>query len=519
MELIVRPESKERAALRAALAAHGLRAAEASDLASARALFERDDVDVAILSPALVDALAEHSTGERIRAALEAAQVGLWDWDLRTNSAFFSREWKQQLGYAEHEIGDQFVEWESRVHPDDLDRAYQAIREYLDEPTRGFEVELRMQHKDGSYRWILARCALERDGEVQRLRGSHVDVTERKLAQLALAEREAQLAVFIEHAPVPIAMFDHDMRYLAASRSWMAAYRLEGQEVIGRSYYDVFPGIPDTWRALHQRALAGEVLGSDAQPYHRADGKLDWIRWETRPWPRHDGSVGGIVTFSEIITERRETEDALRRSEAHLRHLTDAIPHMIWELWPNGELGWANQALREYYGRDEFTQDAWITLVHPDDAPELAGFVDRTLEAVGRGDLGTLRLRGRDGNYRWFSNHALVVRDDAGEPLYTIGTSTDVHELKQTRDALAASQQRLVTALQAAGMGTWRWDLDTDHFTVDPSLAGLLGYAPARFEGLTLAQALVLLVAPDELGATEALFRRGVEQGDGLGFE
>ncbi len=132
---------------------------------------------------------------ERFDLAVRGTDAGIWDWDLRTNAVFFSPRWKSMLGYQEHELQNDFAEWEGRLHPDDRERAQAAIREYLAGQRTEYELEHRLQHKDGTYRWILARGAGVRDehGNVYRMVGSHLDLTERKLSEEAMRKQEAQL--------------------------------------------------------------------------------------------------------------------------------------------------------------------------------------------------------------------------------------------------------------------------------------------------------------------------------------
>jgi PAS domain S-box-containing protein len=137
----------------------------------------------------------------------------------------------------------------------------------------------------------------------------------RTQAEEALRESKEHLGLFVDHAPAALAMFDKELRYLYVSRRWMADYNLGDRELRGLSHYDVFPAVSDEWREAHRRGLAGEVLSRDAERFARADGTEQWIRWEIRPWHNADGEVGGIVIFSEEITERKKAEAALLRSE------------------------------------------------------------------------------------------------------------------------------------------------------------------------------------------------------------
>jgi len=132
---------------------------------------------------------------ERFELAVQGTDAGIWDWDLRTNQVYYSPLWKRMLGYEEHEIQNDYTEWENLLHLDDRERALATVQDYLEGKTEDYELEHRLRHKDGSYRWILARGAAvrDRDGQPYRMVGSHLDVTERKRSENRLREREAQL--------------------------------------------------------------------------------------------------------------------------------------------------------------------------------------------------------------------------------------------------------------------------------------------------------------------------------------
>ena len=99
----------------------------------------------------------------RQQEAVKAGDVGLWDWDLVTNNVNYSTEWKKQIGYEDNEICNDLEEWQSRVHPDDLDLALEQVQLAIKENRQDFQSEFRFRHKDGSYRWILARASVLQD--------------------------------------------------------------------------------------------------------------------------------------------------------------------------------------------------------------------------------------------------------------------------------------------------------------------------------------------------------------------
>jgi PAS domain S-box-containing protein len=143
-----------------------------------------------------------------------------------------------------------------------------------------------------------------------------------------LRQNEKQLRLFCEHTPVSVAMFDRQMNYLIASQCWLQDYQLE-PSVIGKCHYDVFPNVPDYWREVHQRCLQGNVERNEKDQYILADGTEAWVRWEVRPWHDDTDSIGGLIIFGEVISDRIRTEIALRQSEAKQSALINTLPDLI----------------------------------------------------------------------------------------------------------------------------------------------------------------------------------------------
>ena len=137
---------------------------------------------------------------ERFALAVEGVNDGIWDWDLHTCQIYFSPRWKGILGYQDSELPNVFKSWIANIHPDDLPKFLNILHGYLEGRSSNYEVEFRAQHKDGSYRWLLARGAALRDktGKPYRLAGSHTDITKRKQAEELLARRDRYLTALLE---------------------------------------------------------------------------------------------------------------------------------------------------------------------------------------------------------------------------------------------------------------------------------------------------------------------------------
>ncbi|OGT89922.1 MAG: hypothetical protein A2286_06380 [Gammaproteobacteria bacterium RIFOXYA12_FULL_61_12] len=155
-------------------------------------------------------------------------------------------------------------------------------------------------------------------------------VKERRRTLGELREREERLQLFIDHAPAALAMFDREMRYLAVSRRWMRDYGLGERDIIGLSHYQVFPEIGEDLKVIHQRGLAGEVMAADEVRFERADGQVQWLRWEMRPWHRAEGGVGGILIFSEDISRLVEAKREIIALNADLeRRVVERTAELI----------------------------------------------------------------------------------------------------------------------------------------------------------------------------------------------
>lgn len=254
------------------------------------------------------------------------------------------------------------------VHPDDRDRAAAAYVDLVTGARSTVSFACRAACKDGTYRWAtwhaaaipermlifaVARdeTARKRAEDELRALNESLEATVAERTQIAEdhaldAERaardvrngEEQLRIYVENTPAAVAMLDRNMIYLVASRQWSNDYGLTPESLVGRNYYDVFPGIDQRWRDIHQRCLRGATEQCDEDAFLRADGHIDWVRWQIHPWCTADGEVGGIIMLSEVITARKlaqqeqlDTTADLIRINAELEAFTYSVSHDLKE--------------------------------------------------------------------------------------------------------------------------------------------------------------------------------------------
>ncbi|HEX7588229.1 MAG TPA: PAS domain S-box protein, partial [Anaerolineae bacterium] len=171
---------------------------------------------------------------ERFELVMRGTNDGVWDWDLKTDDVYFSPRWKGMLGYADGELANRFETWSMLLHPEDVDRAQVTLGDYLEKRSPVYEIEFRMRHKDGAYRWISARAGAlwDAEGKAYRMTGSHTDITERKQSEEALRQSESRFAQVFHASPVAVSITAlEDGRYLDLNDAWLRLFGYERAQV------------------------------------------------------------------------------------------------------------------------------------------------------------------------------------------------------------------------------------------------------------------------------------------------
>ena len=282
------------------------------------ALFTERRRNEAALKVAL---LTEEESKARLADAMAAGQVMGFEWD---NITGLSRrdDGAHILGFEQGGMANAaHTNFFGHVHPDDRANLKTQIRGLRpDNPP--YALAFRFHRPDGREVSLeeTAKAEFDASGRLLRIKG----LTRRRRAYRTegqLAEREAQLRLFVEHTPAAIAMFDREMRYLAVSRRFAIDFRLPPYtQLIGKSHYEVFPEVPQRWRDIHASVIAGqEELSNDEDQFTRQDGRTEWTGWSMAPWRGSDGRIGGAVLFVEVRTEQVQARRALADSEARFR--------------------------------------------------------------------------------------------------------------------------------------------------------------------------------------------------------
>ncbi len=390
-------------------------------------------------------------TGEtgRFLATFEQAATGIAHVALDGRLLRVNARLCEILGYPREELVG--LRFQDITHADDLGDNLTQLQAMQAGRMDSYCLEKRYLRKDGRTVWAHVTVALARkpDGTPDCFISVVEDIQPRKDAEDALRVSVNQLHLFIDHAPASIAMLDREMRYIAVSRRWRADFGLGDQSLIGRSHYDIFPEIPERWKVLHRRSLAGEVLRADEDRFVREDGSVQWLQWELRPWHDADGAVAGLMIFSEDITEETEARLALQASEARLKtardrlSLAQSVTHSGFWDWDmrDGSVYGTPELIRLFGvepGTRELHFDAWRAAIHPDDLTQVEDALDGAVR--NRTPYFTeYRIRWPDDSIRWIRAYGSALYDDKGAPARMLGVCLDVTDLKTWAAAAASS--------------------------------------------------------------------------------
>jgi diguanylate cyclase (GGDEF)-like protein/PAS domain S-box-containing protein len=201
---------------------------------------------------------------------------------------------------------------------------------------RGIDLQLKRNNGSKIDVSLTATAVYDANGHIVGRRSSWTDISARKIAERTLQDSQDLWRHFIEQAPAAIAMFDREMRYLAVSRRFISDAGFPPNiELYGASHYQVFPTMPEHWKEAHRRALAGEVISVEEDPFETKDGRTQWLHWEVRPWYDVNG-LGGVVVYTEDVSRRKQATDDLLKLNAELesrvRDRTMQLEHLAREM-------------------------------------------------------------------------------------------------------------------------------------------------------------------------------------------
>ena len=447
---------------------------------------------------------------QRWKFALESSGFGVWDWDLTRDTIFRSSQFKMMLGYgADEPLDVAAVRWQAAVHPDDLPGTELAVNDHLVQRADGFAREFRMRCKDGSWKWVMGRGKVISRDERQlalRMTGTLEDISRRKAAE----DREAyNLQLIVEGAPCP-RVLEAIVRSVEAGHPGMRCSVMLADETGTRLSMAAAPSLPEYVRkALDgipiapdvgicgvatftgSRVVCPDVLADPRlEPFHKLAERAGLHACWSEPVVSGSGHVFGAFAcyrkeihspdqmelqaisaaarLAALAIENDKRRLDLQVSEERYARAMRATTDGLWE-WniSTGEtyLSPRWKEMLGFAGGDHlgWNQKSFMSRLHPEDWPRVqaarkAHFEQRVPYQV------ELRLRTKNGEYRWFLTRGEADWNEQGEAVRMTGTISDISDRKLAERALQEGEQRFRAVFEQAAVGVAEMDTATGRF-------------------------------------------------------
>ncbi|WP_316746875.1 PAS domain S-box protein [Pedobacter gandavensis] len=313
----------------------------------------------------------------------EVAQIGGWDLDLIHGTLSWTEITRQihevPLSYTP-ELETALMFYKEGEHRDKMAATVKSAIEIGET----WDLELLLHTHKGKEIWIRVLGHTEFEGGVcKRVYGTFQNIDEKKRAEIALSEEKGRLSAFVSHAPAAVAMLDSKLHYIAVSNRWLEEHQLQGTDLYGKAHFDVLPDLSQHWKDIHHRCLEGEVIKNEIDIWRPKGWDHDqYLRWELRPWYQFDGKIGGIMIFSQDITESSRQGLELNKAKEQAEHASMAksefLANMSHEIRTplNGVIGFTDLVLKTKLSP---TQEQYLTIVN-ESANALLGIISDILD-------------------------------------------------------------------------------------------------------------------------------------------
>ena len=423
---------------------------------------------------------------QRLTHALAATNEGVWDWNLSTDEVYFSPQWYRLLGLEPAHEPARVELFLNIVHPDDMPAVKRELDDHLSGKKDIKETEARLRMKSGEYRWFLDRGkVVERDddGQPARMVGTITDITARKAAEEALHKSEARSHLLVRAANVALWDWDLVTETLYLSPEWKGQLGYADDE-LSSSYEEWESRLHPEDRESTLAAVANckaerSSCAVEFRLRHR-DGSWRWIFTQAEVTRDTSGRAIRMVGSSIDITERKQAEIALRKSESRLREAQRIARIGNWELdLADNHLYWSDVIFHIFeIDQTKFgaTYEAFLNVVHPDDREKVndayfASLHDRKPYQI------VHRLLMPDGRIKFVEEQCETDFTADGTALQSRGTVQDVTEQKLAEKALKESEVRWKFAIEGSGDGIWDWNIPMSKVFLTSRWKSMFGFS------------------------------------------
>lgn len=402
-----------------------------------------------------------------------ASQDAVWDWDLKTDQVWWSNGFYNLFGYSKKLAGPTINAWYEYIYPPHRERVIKGLNKVIDEGGSQWSDEFLFLRADGTYAQVFDRgfCLHDEEGKIYRLIGSMVDMSEQKHAEEVFKSAFA-------YATVGMALADIEGNFIEVNKAFINISGYSKKELKKLNYKDIThpDDLPDNLNQV-EGMLKGHIPGILIEKrFIKKNKDIVYVRNNVSLVRDPEGLPKNIVVLTQDITEEKEAQRIAEESEARSRFIYEAMPQKLWTTDSEGKANYYNQNWFKYTGLsfERLKGYGWSDLIHPDDVEENIRRWKYSVENRVPFQF-EHRIRKNDGQYRWHLSRALPQKDDHGQVLMWVGTTTDIHDHKVTEQELKQSQLELETANQELKNKNFKLskinnDLDTFIYTASHDL-------------------------------------------------
>lgn len=451
---------------------------------------------------------------DEFRLIADSAPVAVWVTRLDRRRSFVNRAYVGFLGVPYEEALD--FDWRRIIHPDDAARL--LAESIAGEASLGtFELQGRYRNAQGEWRWLHSTSQPRRDAQGRHIGfiGVAHDVTEAKTAELALREREAQLSAFINQTTAGFGQVDLEGRFTLVNDRFCEICGWSRDELMGMTMQQItHPDDLGRNVPLFDRAVRDGTPYTHEKRYLRKDGGVVWVNNSVAVIRRPTGEPFGVLSVTLDVTQRREGEEALRRSEETLRLATETAGMATWEVdletlegrWSPNRFDLLGMARRPG-SRGTFRE--WIDRVHPDDRAMAETAARRCFTQGAPYTIEYRILRADNGNERWLQSHGSRVDYADSRSSRFVGVSFDITDRKQAEEKLRESEARFRTIFEQANDFLITTTLENEITSVNPAVVEAIGYSEAEILGRSIRD----FMDDDQFAISMDAFNRKLQHG------
>ncbi len=374
---------------------------------------------------------------QRLELALQAANLGLWDWNIHSDKALLSGCTTEMLEYLPDDIDCQVLSWDQAIHPEDKPRFMQTMNALVEGRAPYCEIEYRLRAKSGRLRWILTLGKVVEhgeDGRPLRAVGTHLDITERKRLE---EERDHLFTLSLDM--LCVAGFDGYFKQV--NPAWSRTLGWTELELLSKPWRDfVHPDDWDKTSAVEAELATGRAVFSFENRYRCEDGTYRWISWNSFPLTEEEL----IFSVARDNTSHKEAERRLAESEELFRTTFEQAASGVCHVSPQGRFLRVNQRVCEIwdYSHEELLKLTFQEITHPEHLENDLREIRRMLDGETDRYVSEKRYIRKNGSHVWCNLTLSLVTEESGRPKFFIAVVEDITERKRLESELKRLARR-----------------------------------------------------------------------------